>query len=381
MLLKNSKVVDSDGERHGDVLIRDGKIDEIDSDISDVDGDDEIYDLDGDYVVPGVIDCHVHLVSECLPTNRHGDDRMRWYRVVDNMEKTLSAGVTTVRDLNAPDPSVIDAGRAVEEGLIDGPRVVACGQGISCTGGHFSGSCREADGVSEVRKAVREQIERDAEVIKLMTTSSAYSSTRGAQEMTRDEIEAAVEVAEMKDVPTAAHAEGKDGILAASEAGVDSVEHCKFADDEAAETLARNGTFWVPTHKPTRMSIENPEKVSDEKLRKAEETVERQKSVVDRMVENGVRVAMGSDAGTSYNYHSENLHELELMSEYGIDEKTVLDAATSNAAELLGIDDEVGYVREGYTADLLVLSGDPLEDVSNWRNQRLVIKDGNLVDS
>jgi imidazolonepropionase-like amidohydrolase len=376
MILTNCTVVDSDGTRDADVLIKDGRIAEVgDADA----GGDEVYDADGGYVVPGIIDCHVHLVSECLPTNRHGDDRMRWYRTVENMRKTVEGGVTTVRDLNAPDACVIDAGRAVERGMVVGPRVLACGQGICCTGGHFSGSCREADGVPEVRKAVREQIERGAGVIKLMATSSAYSSTKGAQEMTRDEIEAAVEVASMKGVPVAAHAEGKDGIVAASEAGVDSVEHAKYADEEAAQVVADEGAFWVPTLKASRMSLENTEKVSNEKLEKAKRVVEMQKEVVRLTDEHDVRVAAGSDAGTSYNNHGENSEELVLMSEYGMDEKTVLDAATSNAAEVLGIEDEVGYVREGYAADILVLSGNPLEDASNWMEQELVMKGGEVV--
>ncbi|MFP4188538.1 MAG: amidohydrolase family protein [Halobacteriales archaeon] len=377
MILTNCTVVDSDGERDSDVRVEDGRIAEV----GDIDAgrDDETYDTDGGYVVPGMIDCHVHLVSECLPTNRHGDDRMRWYRIVENARQTVENGVTTVRDLNAPDACVIDAGRAVERGMIRGPRVVACGQGVCCTGGHFSGSCREADGVAEVRRAVREQIERGAKVIKLMATSSAYSSTEGAQEMTRDEIEAAVEVAHAKNIPVAAHAEGKDGIVAAAEAGVDSVEHAKYADDEAARVLAENDVFWVPTLKASRMSLRHPDRVSDEKHAKAERVVERQKRVVELFDEHGVRVAAGSDAGTSYNYHGENAEELVLMSEYGMGEETVMEAATSNAAELLGMENEIGYVREGYAADLLVLDGNPLEDAENWTRRDAVIARGELV--
>jgi len=377
MILRNGTVVDTDGERDADVRVEDGRIADVGG--FEADGDEDVYDCDGGYVVPGIIDCHVHLVSECLPTNRHGDDRMRWYRVVENARDTVEGGVTTVRDLNAPDACVIDGGRAVEDGKIRGPRVVACGQGICCTGGHFSGSCREADGVAEVRRAVREQIERGAKVVKLMATSSAYSSTEGAQEMTRDEIEAAVEVAGMKDVPVAAHAEGKEGIVACAEAGVDSVEHAKYADEEAARALAENDVFWVPTLKASRMSLRHPDRVSDAKLEKAERVVERQKDVVDLFDEYGVRVAVGSDAGTSYNNHGENAEELALMSRYGMDEEDVLEAATANAAELLGMEDEIGYVREGYAADLLILDGDPRDDAESWKEQQAVIARGERV--
>jgi imidazolonepropionase-like amidohydrolase len=230
-----------------------------------------------------------------------------------------------------------------------------------------------------VRQAVREQIERGARVVKLMATSSAYSSTQGAQEMTRDEIEAAVEVAHAKDVPVAAHAEGKEGIVAAAEAGVDSVEHAKYADEEAARVLAENGTFWVPTLKASRMSLRHPDRVSDEKHEKAKRVVERQKEVVRIFDEHGVRVAAGSDAGTSYNNHGENPEELALMAEYGMGEGEILDAATSNAAELLDMEDEIGYVREGYAADLLVLSENPLKDAESWKNRSLVIKGGEVV--
>jgi imidazolonepropionase-like amidohydrolase len=127
------------------------------------------------------------------------------------------------------------------------------------------------------------------------------------------------------------------------------------------------------------MSLRHPDRVSDAKLEKAERVVERQKDVVDLFDEYGVRVAVGSDAGTSYNNHGENAEELALMSRYGMDEEDVLEAATANAAELLGMEDEIGYVREGYAADLLILDGDPRDDAESWKEQQAVIARGERV--
>lgn len=377
LLLKNCKLVDVNRNNEiKDVLIKGDKIDRIEEDIE-AEGVKE-FDLEGDFLTPGLIDCHVHLVSECRPVNRHGDDEMRYYRVVENLRKSLEAGITTLRDLNAPDSTVINAGKAVEREMIKGPNVIGCGQGICSTGGHFSGSCREVDGRDEMMKAVREQIERGAKVIKLMATSSSYKNG-GLQELTKEEIEAAVEIADMQKVPVAAHAEGKDGIVAAAEAEVDSIEHGKFMDEEAADLISSKNIFWVPTAKPSYEIFNNPAEFSDKKVETAEKMIQKNKESFKHALEKDLKIAMGTDAGTSFNEFGEQLKELELMSSRGMKPEHVLEAATKNAAKLLGIEDEIGTIEEGKKADLLILEKSPIESVENWRSQKQVIKDGDLV--
>jgi imidazolonepropionase-like amidohydrolase len=377
IILKNCNLIEAERQiENKDILIEEEEIVQINENIDR--SSDQEKDLDGDYVLPGLIDCHVHLVSECRPTNRHGDDEMRYYRVVQNMKKSLEEGITSMRDLNAPDETVINAGRAVEERMIKGPSIYGCGQGICATGGHFSGSCREADGPDEVVKAVREQIDRGASVIKLMATSSAYKN-EGMQELTLEEMEAAVKASKLQGLPLAAHAEGKKGILSAIKAGIDSIEHAKFMDDEVAKKMVENENYWVPTCKPSYEIFNHPEAFENSKIETAEKMIRKNESSFDHALEHGVKIAFGTDAGTSFNKFGEQTKELELMQERGMDPESIIEAATINAADLLNIENKVGRIEEGYKADLIIVGEDPTDDISALREVDKVIKNGEIV--
>jgi imidazolonepropionase-like amidohydrolase len=382
LILSDGEVADAEGTRRADVLVSDNEIEAVGGGIE-AEGNVDAIDASGAYVVPGLIDCHVHLVSDGRPDPK-GDhretDATLAYRAARAMEDLLHAGVTTVRDLNAPGSVAIDAGRAVEKGVLEGPRVLACGEAITMTGGHFHQMAREADGPDDCRKAAREQLKRGADVVKLMACGSIlWDEVQAAPELTYEEMRAIVEAAHAKDVPVAAHAPGTEAMKDAVRAGVDSVEHANFMDEEAARMIAENDVFWVPTAKALREFVERgPEEGFDERyIERARDTKEAERHTFELAVAHDVPVAMGTDAGTAFNYHGENADELELMVENGMSPGGALEAATVNAADLVGVN--AGKVEEGRYADLVVLPRDPNEDVSAWKEPLAVVKNGEII--
>ncbi|MDZ7687813.1 MAG: amidohydrolase family protein [Halobacteriales archaeon] len=381
LVVRGGYVADADGTRRADVLTRDGEITAVGKNIE-ADAE-EVIDASGAYVAPGLVDAHVHLVSDGRPDPK-GDhresDATLSYRAARAMEDLLHAGVTTVRDLNAPNSVAIDAGRAVKNGILEGPRVFACGEAITMTGGHFHQMAREADGPVDCRKAAREQLKRGASVVKLMACGSTiWDDVQAAPELTYEEMRAIVEAAHAKDVPVAAHAPGTEAMKDAVRAGVDSVEHADFMDEEAARMIAENDVSWVPTAKALHEFVERGPSngFADVYVERARRTRESAEDAFELALENDVTVAMGTDAGTAFNYHGENAVELELMVERGMSPADALEAATANAAELVGVN--AGKVEEGRYADLVVLPRDPNEDVSAWKQPLAVVKDGKLV--
>ena len=381
LALRNATVVDSERTIEGDVVVEDGDIVAI----GDAPEADRELDATGGFVVPGLVDAHVHLMLDGRPDSssiyRESHTSLA-YIAAANLRDALDAGVTTVRDLGAPGTLALDAARAVETGVLDGPRVLACGQNVIMTGGHGHWFGREADGPAEVRKAVREQLKRGADVVKCMATGGVLTegAETGAPELTADELDALVEAASAKGVPTAAHAHGAVGIKNATRAGITSVEHATFMDREAAEVMAERGTYWVPTASALYGIVENGVEsgIPDWAVTKAEAAGVAFESAFEHAVEMDVPIAMGTDAGTPFNFHRDIPRELELMVEYGLSPDAAFDAATVNAADLLGLDD-VGRVAEGYRADLLVLESNPREDASAWRNPEHVVKAGSVV--
>ncbi|ELZ34395.1 amidohydrolase [Halogeometricum pallidum JCM 14848] len=395
LVFAGGRVADVDGTRRADVVVDgDGRIVAVGADAADSadavgesgDAAVETVDADGKVVAPGLVDSHVHLMMDGRPDVATVDAEsaeMLSYRAAANLRENVEAGVTTVRDLGAPGSLALDAGRAVEEGVLPGPRVVACGQNVVMTGGHGHWFGREADGTDEVRKAVREQLKRGAGVVKCMATGGVLTegAVTGAPELTEAELTALVDAASPKGVPTAAHAHGKDGIENAVRAGITSVEHGTFMDAETADMMAREGTYWVPTASALEGIVENGVEagIPEQAVEKAEDAQERFERAWEHALEAGVTIAMGTDAGTPFNFHGENaLREMELLVEYGLTAAEALEAATVTAAELLGVGD-VGRVAEGQRADLLVLDADPNEDVTAWRDADAVYRDGDRV--
>ena len=374
--------MDVDGRRDADVAVEGRSIAAV-GDIPE-DPDEEI-DATGQFVVPGLVDAHVHLIMDGRPdpTSVHDDSEATLaYRAAANLEAALDAGVTAVRDLGAPGTVTLDAGRAVEAGVLEGPRVLACGENISMTGGHGHWFGCEADGVPEVKKAVREQLKRGADVIKCMATGGVLTegALTGAPELDEAELDALVGVADAKRVPTAAHAHGAAGIKNAVRAGISSVEHGTFMDREAAELMAERGTYWVPTAKALHAIVDAGTEggIPEFAVEKAEQAADAFDDAFDHALDAGVRIAMGTDAGTPFNHHGDVPEELELLVEHGLSPEQALAAGTINAADLLGLSD-AGRIAEGYRADLLVLDRDPIEDVTAWQSPTRIVADGTVV--
>ncbi|WP_115862703.1 metal-dependent hydrolase family protein [Halorussus litoreus] len=383
LVLRGGTVVDATGAREADVAVEDGEIVAV----GDVPDDpDEILDATGQFVAPGLVDAHVHLMMDGRPdpaTINDDSESMLAYRAAGNLEDALHAGVTTVRDLGAPGTLALDAAAAVEEGVIDGPRVLACGENVVMTGGHGHWFGREADGVPEVKKAVREQLKRGADVVKCMATGGVLTegALTGAPELDEEELETLVSAASAKRVPTAAHAHGAAGIKNAVRAGISSIEHGTFMDREAAELMADRGTYWVPTGKALFGIIDAGVEagVPEFAVEKSEAAAESWAKSFDHALDAGVPIAMGTDAGTPFNFHADAAEELELMVEHGLTPEHALAAATVNSADLLGLDDEVGRVAEDYRADLVVLDDDPVADVTAWQSPTNVVARGTVV--
>jgi len=384
LVLSGGTVVDADGERTADVVVEDDTITAVGFDHGTEDADE--VDAEGLFVAPGLVDAHVHLALDgrADTTSLTAEAQtMLAYRAADHLRSAVHAGVTTVRDLGAPNTLAMDARDAVAEGVLQGPRVVPAGANITMTGGHghHIGGC-EVDGTAEARKAARTQLKRGAEALKCMATGGVLTegAQTGAPELTEDEMRAIVEVGEAANVPVAAHAHGRDGIGNAVRAGVDSIEHGTFMDRGTAELMAEHGVYWVPTTKAlvgiNEAGVEGG--IPEWAVEKSEDATDDHRESFDLALEVGVPIAMGTDAGTPFNDHADAAEELELMVERGLSEEQALEAATADAADFLGLND-VGRVSDDYRADLVVLPENPLEDVTAWQRPQAVVAGGEVV--
>src|SRR5512143_3721037 len=349
-------------------------------------------DFGGKYLLPGLIDCHVHLSGSGEPDSRfeEADDGAMALKILRNARKNLAAGITTVRDLGGWNELEFSVRRSIKAGEYTGPRMLLAGRFISISesgADHYRGMYRIADGVEEVRKAVREQIMHGADLIKLGVTGAVLvlDGVPGATHFNADEIRVAVEEAAKSGRRVAAHAHGIDGIRKAVQAGVHSIEHGTFLHQGAdvIEEMVRRGTFLVPTLNAGRALIEgDTRQVPSWIVEKMRETQKAADKSVKAAYQAGVPIAMGSDASTPLNFHGENGLEVHWMSQAGMKPMHALVAATLNAAKALGWEARVGSIEEGKLADLLVLDASPLEDLRRLADRkqiRAVFMDGRLV--
>ncbi len=311
--------------------------------------------------------------------------------------KTLNAGFTTVRNLGDGDGAVLALRDAVNDGQVMGPRILDAASSISVTSGHMDGSLGFRDelrpyfdasgntcnGPDDCRRAVRLQVARGADVIKLATTGGVNSRIGAGlgQQMFADEAKAIVETAKLFGKKVAAHAHGADGIRIALEAGVDSIEHGTILDPEAIEAFIRSGAYYVPTLSTVNGYIErlkaNPDAYEPEVRAKIEWRIAITGKSLEVLHKQGVPIAFGTDAGVSK--HGRNADEFELMVKFGMTPMEAIEAATVNAADLLGLSADIGTLEPGKSADLIAVKGDPLKDVKVLKQVEFVMARGKVA--
>jgi imidazolonepropionase-like amidohydrolase len=377
-VLTGGRVFDGTGSdpAFADVAVEDGRIVALGTGL---DGDIEV-DVRDRTILPGLFDCHTHVCISNVDlwgTIQQPFSR-QFYEAAKNLQKTLAIGITSVRDAGGADLGIKEA---VADGTIAGPRLQISIIMLSQTGGHGddwypSGSdvpflaphpgrpSGIVDGVDEVRKKVRELHRAGADVIKVATSGgvlSARDDPRHAH-FRPAELEALVEEATAAGMFVMAHAQGADGIKNAVRAGIRSIDHGIYLDDEGIALMLARGTWFVPTLVAPQgvldavdAGVSLPPVVVD----KARMVIDIHRAAFRRAVEAGVRIAMGTDSGVTP--HGRNLRELQLMADGGMAPGAVLEATTRSAAELLGVDDDLGTVAEGKLADLVVVAGDPYD--------------------
>jgi imidazolonepropionase-like amidohydrolase len=361
-----------------------------------------VIDLSSRFVLPGLIDSHVHLDSDLAGVEGLLEGVTRStpaaaYDAAVNARKTLRAGFTTVRNLGDGDGVTLALRDAIAAGKVDGPRIVDAGRSISATTGHMDATLgiREelhpaidtanlCDGADDCRRAVRKQIARGADVIKFASTggvNSRIGAGLGAQ-MFDDEAKAIVETAHLYGRKVAVHAHGADGIVMALNAGADSIEHGTLLDEAGVRAFLKAGAYYVPTLSTvngyTERLAANPKAYTGEVLKKIQWRIGVTGKALRFAHARGVKIAFGTDAGVSK--HGRNADEFELMVEHGMSPMDAIVAATVNAADLLGLADDIGTLEAGKAADLIAVDGDPLQDVRALKHVVFVMKAGRVFE-
>ncbi len=386
MLLRNAHLIDGSGAVHQatDILIREKEIAAIGPGLTD---DGTVWDLAGATVIPGLINCHVHMLMDAgVDPLAHALSDPPAYQVLQaarRAEAMLRAGITTARDLGGVAHADLVLRRAIAEGLIAGPRLLVSGTWICMTGGHGWTIGEEADGPEEVRKAARRQIKAGADVVKVMATGGVLTpgGEPGAPQLTEEEIRAAVEEAHKAGRITAAHAQGTGGIWNAVRAGIDSIEHGFFLTESLCEEMARRGTFLVPTLAAPYQILEHGTEagIADYAVEKTHRAIEAHRESVRLARDMGVPIACGNDAGTPFNRHDDLVTELRLLVEVGFSPSEALQTATIAAARLLHLEDRIGTVEVGKVADLVVLEDNPLKEIAAVGRVQAVLQAGRVV--
>ncbi|HXM17669.1 MAG TPA: amidohydrolase family protein [Candidatus Tumulicola sp.] len=333
-------------------------------------------------VMPGMINLHAHLDSDCGPEFMAFitmlDEQTSVLLAADSARRTLLAGVTTVRDLGNKFAAAIAVRDAIVRGWIPGPRIVAAGKLVCMTGGHGWFLGHESDGPNEMRKAVRLNLKRGADCIKVIATGGVLSPgvEVGSSQLDEDELEVAVAEAHKAGRRVAAHAIGNAGIKNALRAGVDTIEHGCYLDDEALRLFQKTGATYVPTLCAPHFLHENLDKLPAYVVRKTTEVYEAHRESFKRALKRNIPIVTGTDAGTPFNHHAAFAVELELMVKLGMSAEHALRAATSGAAEALGLSNELGTLSAGKSADLIAVDGDPRKDIRALARVRGVMTRG-----
>jgi len=391
--------------RDGTIIIEDNRIDEIIADSHPSDADiDESFELEGHTLLPGIIDSHTHITYPGGDPNKQADlvtntPSERAIRALGYARDTVNAGVTTIRDYGSPTDIAFAVRDATGDGDFIGPRIFAAGEGITTTGGHgdwvpwhvkrflnvdggaVGSKGRVADGPAQVLTAVREQIDRGADFIKVWASGGITDVDGGATvAFSQEELNILVEEADRQGVPVSAHAHFPESIKACVRAGVKSIEHGMFIDDEAIEMMARENVYLTPTIS-TMINLTTIESVASSVQQSATKAVDHQRSKLQKIVQEGVIITMGTDAGASALVHGNNTTELVHMVDAGLEPYKVIQSATKENAKKVGLTGELGLLKGGYLADIIAVEGDPLSDISileDNNNIPLVVINGSV---
>ncbi|HSH05299.1 MAG TPA: amidohydrolase family protein [Anaerolineae bacterium] len=405
-LIRNGTLIDGLGtppQPHTSLLIADNTIKTIapDNEITLPDAPITTIDATDQFILPGLIDTHVHLILDEIDTMKRLNTpfSLTFYQALGAMRRTLDAGITSVRDAGGAD---LGMKQAVSRGLVDGPRMQIAISILTITGGHADGWTVAGgdlgffpphpgrphglcDGLPEVRRKVREVLRAGADVIKICATGGVLSPTDHPEftQFSPEELDVIVrEAAYRRGVKVMAHAQGLEGIKNAIRAGIHSIEHGIYLDDEALDLMLKNGTYLVPTLLAPIAVLEIGEstgKMPEWGIRKSRETIDAHRQSIADAHKAGVKIAMGTDAGVMP--HGTNLRELGLMCDIGMTPMEAIVATTHTAAQCLGWDDHLGSLQPNYHADLILTQTDPLADIRSLENNdniTLVMQDGEI---
>jgi imidazolonepropionase-like amidohydrolase len=401
VVLRAAQIIDGTGAepiKNGVIVVTDNKITAVGAGENvRIPAGARVINLGDVTLLPGFIDAHTHIIGRVLGDPEGQNALMRDYDsfgailAVGNAERTLLAGFTTIRNVGAGDFNDLALRKAINEGWIAGPRMMTAAHSLGITGGHCDENGYKpgaadgdyktgiADGVEQVRAAVRYQVKYGADVIKTCATGGVLSEgdAVGTTQYTFEELKAMVEEAEKLERKVAAHAHGTEGIKIAARAGVASIEHGSFLDEEGARLMAEKGTVLVPT----LMAGETVERLAKNGIlkgfrgEKALAAAAAMRNAIKIAIANRVTIALGTDAGVIP--HGTNGHEFTLMVEWGgMRPMDAIVAGTMNGARLLGMDKNIGSLTIGKYADIVAVSGDPLRDIKRMERAVFVMKNG-----
>jgi imidazolonepropionase-like amidohydrolase len=380
------------------ILVRNGRIVSITAGYSRVPSGAKLVDLRQAFVLPGLIDSHVHLASEQGPDARlNGFLKTESDAAIDAAGfavKTLNAGFTTVADLGGPSESILALRSGIARGIVPGPRIIAAAGGVSVHGGHGDANGMPADlvphfrglgvcsGADDCARATRERVRDGADIIKITATGGVLSQTAAGlgQQFTDDELKAIVQAAHSMGRKVTAHAHGADGINSFLKAGGDSIEHGTYANEESATLFKQNGAYLVPTLLAgdfvAREAARPNTYLSPPQQAKALQAGPLMLDMLRRMHAAGVKIAFGTDTGVSA--HGDNAQEFALMVKAGMTPLQTIQAATVNAADHFSLTAEIGSITAGKSADIIAVNGDPLANVRELESVDFVMAKGKV---
>lgn len=356
----------------------------------------EIIDLSNRFVMPGLIDGHVHVQFNSEPGGRAVVNTMSYGEValksLVNANIDLMAGFTTIRVMSAVGSTDIDVKRSIEKGWHKGPRMFCSGEPLGSTGGNGDTNYRTdiiggaighiVNSPDEARKAARHILKRGADQIKLSAAEGFldFSDNTGMPEMTCEEMTAAVEIAHMHNKIAAAHTYCAKSIENAVRAGADTIEHCVWVDDSTLDLMADKRTYMVPTIIVLRRMLDNAERfgIHGKCLTNLKNAIIHQREQIQKAIGKGIKIAFGTDAGTPFNPHGYQAEEFSLLVEAGLKPEEALLAATSQNAKMLRLDNEIGTIEPGKMADIVAFDENPIENIKCMSNCTFVMKDGEI---